>query len=32
VVLVFLFVIVGAVALAVVTAIFDTMSNVRARA
>jgi type II secretory pathway component PulF len=32
VVLVFLFVIVGAVALAVVTAIFDTMSNVRQRA
>jgi len=32
VVLVFLFVIVGAVALAVVSAIFDTMSNVRARA
>lgn len=32
VVLVFLFVIVGAVALAVVSAIFDTMSNVRSRA
>lgn len=32
IVLVFLFVIVGAVALAVVTAIFDTMSNVRSRA
>ncbi|OAI57649.1 hypothetical protein AYO49_06485 [Verrucomicrobiaceae bacterium SCGC AG-212-N21] len=32
VVLVFLFVIVGAVALAVVSAIFDTMSNVRGRA
>lgn len=32
VVLVFLFIIVGAVALAVVSAIFDTMSNVRSRA